>query len=328
MNAYMRIGTILANGALLLAAIGIPNAVAQPYPGRPIKMIVPFPPGGVTDVVSRIMAQKLSEGLGQQVVVENRAGAAGTVGADAAAKSPADGYTLFFGTTGTLASAPSLQPNLPYDPSKSFAPISQLTDSPFVVIVNATVPVKSLKELIDLARSKPGKLTYGTPGTGHVLHITGEMFKIATGVDLFHVPYKGAGPAMTDLVAGRIDIVFDTIAIHLPHIRSGRLRALAVASSRRIAQVPEVPTAAEAGLAGFELGAWFGLLAPRGTPNEIVRRLNAEVLKALAIPEVVEVFTKQGLQPAGSSPEQFATLIVEDIAKWTRAVRAAGIKIE
>ncbi len=328
MNATIRIGTILAAGVSLLAAIGISNAAAQPYPSRPVKLIVPFPPGGVTDIVGRIMAQKLSEGLGQQVFIENRAGAGGTLGADAAAKSPADGYTLFFGTTGTLASAPSLQPNLPYDPGKSFAPISQLTDSPFVVIVNASVPAKSLKELIELARSKPGKLTYGTPGTGHVLHIAGEMFKISAGVDLFHVPYKGTGPAMTDLVAGRIDIMFDPIAIHLPHIRSGKLRALAVASSRRIAQVPEIPTTAEAGLPGYEMGAWFGLLAPQGTPNEIVRRLNAEVLKALAIPEVIEVFTKQGLQPSGNSPEQFAALIADDTAKWTRAVKAAGIKIE
>ncbi len=313
--------------ALVLAALATAG-FAQPYPAKPVKLIVPFPPGGNTDVVGRLMAQKLTDAFGQQVVVENRAGAGGTIGAEAAAKSPADGYTLFFGTTGTLASAPALQPNLRYDPVKGFAPISTLANAPIVIIVSSAVPADSLARLIDLAKSKPGALKYGSAGTGHFVHIAGEMFRLATGVDLLHVPYKGVAPALVDLLGGRIDVMFDTVPQYEPHLQSGKVRALAVAHRNRLAQLPNLPTTAEAGLPGYELASWFGLLAPAGTPGDAVMRVNAEVVKALATREVVDTLVKLGLEPSSSSPQQYATLIVEEGARWRRVIREAGIKIE
>ena len=303
-------------------------ALAQPYPAKPVKLIVPFPPGGNTDIVGRLIAQKLSDGFGQQVYVENRGGAGGTIGAEAAAKSPADGYTLFFATTGTLASAPSMQPDLRYDPVKAFVPISTLANAPVVVLAAAEVPVKTLKELVEAARAKPGQLKFGSAGTGHFVHLAGEMFKIAAGIDMLHVPYKGVNAALTDMLGGRIELMFDAPAQYEPHLQSGKVRALAVASSKRLARLPDVPTTAEAGLPGYELASWFGLAAPAGTPAEAISRMNAEVLKALVAQDVVQTLNKLGLEPAGSSPQQYATMIAQDLAKWRRAVKAAGIKLE
>jgi tripartite-type tricarboxylate transporter receptor subunit TctC len=300
----------------------------QTYPARPVKLIVPFPPGGNTDIVGRLIAQKLTESLGQQVYIENRGGAGGTIGAEAAAKSPADGYTLFFATTGTLASAPSMQPDLRYDPVKAFAPISTLANAPVVVIVAAPLGVNTLQELIQTAKARPGQLKFGSAGTGHFVHLAGEMFKAAAGVDLLHVPYKGVNAALTDMLGGRIELMFDAPAQYEPHLQSGKVRALAVAHPKRLARLPNVPTTAEAGLPGYELASWFGLAAPAGTPAEVIVRVNAEVLKALATVEVVETLGKLGLEPAGSSPQQYATMIVEDLAKWRQAVKAAGIKLD
>jgi tripartite-type tricarboxylate transporter receptor subunit TctC len=310
-------------GALVSAA-----SLAQPYPAKPVKLIVPFPPGGNTDIVGRLIAQKLSDSLGQQVYVENRGGAGGTIGAEAAAKSPADGYTIFFATTGTLASAPSMQPDLRYDPVKAFAPISTLANAPVVVLAAAEVPAKSLKELVDMAKARPGQLKFGSAGTGHFVHLAGEMFKITAGVDMLHVPYKGVNAALTDMLGGRIELMFDAPAQYEPHLQSGKVRALAVASAKRLARLPDVPTTAEAGLPGYELASWFGLAAPAGTSAEAIAKLNAEVLKALTAQDVVQTLTKLGLEPAGSSPQQYAAMIVEDLAKWRRAVKAAGIKLE
>lgn len=304
------------------------SVLAQPYPAKPVKLIVPFPPGGNTDIVGRLIAQKLSDGLGQQVYVENRGGAGGTIGAEAAAKSAADGYTLFFATTGTLASAPSMQPDLRYDPVKAFAAISTLANAPVVVLAAAEVPVRSLKDLVDAAKAKPGQLKFGSAGAGHFVHLAGEMFKIAAGVEMLHVPYKGVNAALTDMLGGRIELMFDAPAQYEPHLQSGKVRALAVASPKRLARLPEVPTTAEAGLPGYELASWFGLAAPAGTPAEAISRVNAEVLKALAAQEVVQTLNKLGLEPAGSSPQQYAAMIVEDLDKWRRAVKAAGIKLE
>ena len=313
----------LVTGMLIAGSV-----LAQPFPAKPVKLIVPFPPGGNTDIVGRLIAQKLSDGLGQQVYVENRGGAGGTIGAEAAAKSPADGYTLFFATTGTLASAPSMQPDLRYDPVKAFAPISTLANAPVVVLAAAEVPVKSLKELVEAAKAKPGQLKFGSAGTGHFVHLAGEMFKTAAGVDMLHVPYKGVNAALTDMLGGRIELMFDAPAQYEPHLQSGKVRALAVASPKRLARLPDVPTTAEAGLPGYELASWFGLAAPAGTPAEAISRVNAEVLKALAAQEVVQTLNKLGLEPAGSSPQQYAAMIVEDLDKWRRAVKAAGIKLE
>jgi tripartite-type tricarboxylate transporter receptor subunit TctC len=313
---------------LVLGALIAGSVFAQSYPTKPVKLIVPFPPGGNTDIVGRLIAQKLSEGLGQQVYVENRGGAGGTIGAEAAAKSPADGYTLFFATTGTLASAPSLQPDLRYDPVKGFAPISTLANAPVVVLVASEIPVNSLKELVDAAKAKPGQLRFGSAGTGHFVHLAGEMFKIAAGVDLLHVPYKGVNAALIDMLGGRIELMFDAPAQYEPHLQSGKIRALAVASAKRLARLPDVPTSAEAGLPGYELASWFGLAAPAGTPGEAIARVNAEVLKALKAHDVVETLNKLGLEPAGSSPQQYAAMIAEDLARWRRTVKAAGIKLE
>ena len=312
--------------AAWLAVIGM--AAAQSYPTKPVKLIVPFPPGGNTDIVGRLIADKLSTSLGQQVYVENRGGAGGTIGAEAAAKSPNDGYTLFFSTTGTLASAPSMQPNLRYDPVKDFAPIATLANAPVVVLVRDDLPAKNLAELIQLAKAKPGTLKFGSAGTGHFVHIAGEMFKSVAHVDMLHVPYKGVSQALVDMLGGRIDVMFDAPAQYEPHLRTGKVRALAVAAPKRLSRLPDVPTTAEAGLPGYVLASWFGLAAPAGTPTETVNRINADVQKALAAPDVVETMAKLGLEPGGGTPRQYAEMIVDDLAQWRAAVKAAGIKLE
>ena len=317
---------MILRALLLLLVAG--SALAQPYPARPVKLIVPFPPGGNTDIVGRLIAQKLGDGFGQQVYVENRGGAGGTIGAEAAAKSPNDGYTLFFSTTGTLASAPSMQPGLRYDPIKDFAPISTLANAPVVVIIAAPLPPKTLAELVQLAKSQPGALKFGSAGTGHFVHVAGEMFKVAAGVDLLHVPYKGVAQALTDLLGGRIDLMFDAFAQYEPHLQSGKLRALAVANPTRLARLPDVPTTAEAGLPDYQLAAWFGLAAPAGVPREVVDRVNAETRKALAAADVRETLAKLGLEPGGSTPQEYAAVIADELGKWRRAVQAAGIKLE
>ena len=312
----------------LLVVLLAGSALAQPYPARPVKLIVPFPPGGNTDIVGRLLAQKLSDGFGQQVYVENRGGAGGTIGAEAAAKSPNDGYTLFFSTTGTLASAPSMQPNLRYDPIKDFAPITTLANAPVVVIIAASASPRNLGELVQLAKSQPGALKFGSAGTGHFVHIAGEMFKASAGVDLLHVPYKGVAQALVDLLGGRIDLMFDAFAQYEPHLQSGKLRALAVANPTRLARLPDVPTTAEAGLPDYVLASWFGLAAPAGTPREIIDRVNAEARKALAGADVREALAKLGLEPGGNSPQEYAAMIADELARWRQAVKAAAIKID
>ncbi len=319
---------ILTIVVAIAAAIAGSAALAQSYPVKPVRLIVPFPPGGNTDVLGRLMAQKLTDALGQQFFVENRAGGAGTIGADAAAKSPADGYTIFFGTTGALSSAPALRATLAYDPIKSFAPISLLAGAPVVVIVNSSMPVNTLKEFIEYAKARPGKLTYGSAGVGHFLHVAGEAFNAAAGVQLFHIPYKGVDQALQDMLAGRLDVMIDTIVIYAPHVQSGKLKALAVAQSKRLSRRPELPTTAEAGLPGYEFIAYFGLVAPAGTLADIVRRLNAEVVKALAAPDVIESLARMGLEPYPTTPEQYAALIADDLAKWKKLVGQIGIKLE
>src|SRR5437870_2582694 len=256
---------MLRLAVLFIALVG--SAMAQTYPARPVKLLVPFPPGGNTDIVGRLIAQKLSDSFGQQVYVENRGGAGGTIGAEAVAKSPNDGYTLFFSTTGTLASAPSLQPGLRYDPIKDFAPITTLANAPVVVIVAASLPPKNLRELIQMAKAQPGALKFGSAGTGHFVHIAGEMFKASAGVDLLHVPYKGVAQALVDLLGGRIDLMFDAFAQYQPHLQSGKLRALAVANPTRLSRLPDVPTTAEAGLPDYMPASWVGLAPPARTPR-------------------------------------------------------------
>jgi tripartite-type tricarboxylate transporter receptor subunit TctC len=315
-------------GVLCMAASAASIAQAPSYPARPVKMIIPIPPGGPPDIAGRIVAQKLTEGLGQQVVVENRPGAGGTIGAQAAALSPPDGHTVLLGSTGSLASSPGLYSNVGFDSRKSFAPISLIGIAPFVIVVNASTPAATLREFIEFARSKPGQINYASSGNGLPPHIVGESFKTATGLNLIHIPYKGVPAEIAALLSGDVQIVFEQLAPLLPHIRAGKLRPLAVAAAKRYSQLPDVPTAAEAGLPGYEWSAWTGLLAPRGTPVEIIARLNAETTKVLATREVRDILANQGIEPAANTPEQFAAFIDVEVEKWSRAVKASGAKID
>ena len=302
------------------------GAFSQGYPSRPVHLVVPFPPGGPTDIFGRVLGQKMSQELGQPVLIENRPGAGGTIAAELVAKAPGDGYTLFFGTSGTHGSAPALYPKLGYDPVKSFTPISLLINAPLLVAASGALPASSLKELIAYAKARPGKLSYGSGNLAG--NIVGEMFKIQSGIDMVHVPYKGAAPATTDLVADRVQMMFDLHTSFTAFLASGKVKALAVTSDKRLARLPEVPSTDEAGLPGFHFSVWFALFAPAGLPAAVLQRLNAETQKALATKEVKDAFANQGMEPAGSSPEQLAALMAEDIPKWTRAVQASGAKAD
>jgi tripartite-type tricarboxylate transporter receptor subunit TctC len=317
--------------ALVLAAascLGGAAALAQTFPARAVHLIVPFPAGGSSDLLGRALAKKLSESLGQQVIVENRAGASGTIGVGAVAKSPADGYTVGLGTVSTLGMAPVVRARPPYQLS-DFAPISLVASAPFLLVVSGSVQANSVRELIALAKAQPGRLNFASIGDGSLQHFSGEHFKALTGIDIVHVPYKGVAPALIDLLAGQVQMSFDVLAsFQVQNIQSGKLRALAVAGLARIAQLPAVPTMAEAGLPGFEVTAWFGLVAPAGTPREIIARLNAEVRKAVASSEMRETISAQGFEPSADSPEEFAALIRDEMARWAQVVRSSGFKAE
>jgi len=319
--------------ALLVAAsmaVAAPAHAQAPsaWPLKPVKLIVSYGAGGPPDVLGRILAQAMSEGLGQPIVIENRVGAAGTIGAEAAAKAPADGYTLLLASTTIMAIAPGLYPRLGYDPARDFAPIGQAVVAPFFVMVNAAVPATNVKELVDLLKSHPAEFYYGSSGNGTPLHIAGEMFKSATGVNIVHVPYKDIGPATADFLAGRFQIMFQQLAPLERYIRAGKVRPLVVADSRRLAQLPDVPSNVEAGLPGFDVVSWFGFVAPRGTPAEAVRRVNAELQRALAKQEVRDSLAKLGFEPVGGTPEEFAGFIARETAKWSRAIHASGAKVD
>ncbi len=318
----MRVARILA---CLLLATGCGAALAQAYPTKPVRMIVPYAAGGTTDVLARIVSEKLSLALGQQFVIEYRPGAGGTIGADAAAKAPNDGYTIVMGAPGSHSTAPSLYAKLAYDPVKDFAPIVHVANVPNSIIVHPSVPANSVTELIAYARANPGELTYGSAGTGATTHLTGELVALLTGVKLTHIPYKGSSQAMIDLLGGQIRMMFENLPGSAPQIRSGKIRGLAVTSLRRAAAFPDLPAVSET-LPGFEVVAWFALLAPAGTPPAIVSRLNAETDKALRMNDVRERIAQTGSEPVGGSPESFARFLAEDIAKWSRVIREAGIK--
>ena len=313
--------------ALLGAASVMPlQASAQAYPARPIRLIVPFTPGGTTDILARLLGNRLGETLGVQVVIENRGGAAGNIGAELAAKAKPDGYTLFMGHIGTLAVNPALYVKLPYDPVKDFAPISMVALVPSLLVVHPALPAKSVKELIALAKARPGKLSYGSTGTGGTPYLAVEYFKLLAKVDIVEVPYKGAAPLTTDLIAGEIALTITGIPALLPHVKTGRLRALAVSSAQRSRAVPELPTIAEAGLPGYEATAWYGLVAPAGTSRDIIAKLNAEVLAALKHPEVADRLQAEGAEPSGGTPEQFAAFIQAETTRWAKVIKATGVK--
>jgi len=304
------------------------TAWAQPYPSRPVRIIVPFVPGGNVDITARTVAPALGDALGQPVVVENRPGAAGMVGAQAMMSSPADGYTLMMGSNSSLAVAPNLYPSWPYDPVKGIAPISNLAITPFVLVVKLGLPAQSLAEFVKLAKEKPGQLSMASGGNGSSNHLVGELFQMMTGLKLSHVPYKGTGAALVDLAGGQVDLLFDQASSTVPNVRGGKIRALAVASSSRQSALPDTPTFAEAGLRDFEIDNFTGLVGPAGMPADAVARVHAAAVKALATPQVRERFASLGVQPVGDTPEQFGAVIREDLARWSRVIKSAGVKVE
>ncbi|MCG2594318.1 tripartite tricarboxylate transporter substrate binding protein [Ramlibacter sp. XY19] len=314
--------------ALLALAATVPFAAWAAFPDRPLRLVVPFPAGGAADLMARGLAQHLGEQLGQQVVIDNRGGAGGTLAAEIVARAPPDGYTLLFATMGTQAINPALYPKLRYDPLKDFAPIALTHITPRVLVVPATVRANSVAELVALAKARPGQISYGSAGNGSSSHLSGALFESLAGVDMVHVPYKGSAPLLTDLLAGRIDATFDSFTVYEEHIKSGRVRALAVTSRTRMAALPQVPTLAEAGLAGYEVSNWLGVLAPAGTPREVVAGLHAAVGRAMADAGMKRQLVALGIEPASSTPEEFAALIRSEIPKWARIVKASGAKVE
>ena len=314
--------------ALLLATASAAEDRAQPYPSRPIRLVVPFPPGGSTDILSRALGQKLAEGLGQPVVIDNRPGAGGSIGSEAAAKAAPDGYTLVMGQLGPLAVSPAIYRNLPYDPVKSFAPVSLMAIVPSVLVVNPQVPAASAAELIAYARANPGKLTYGSAGSGSTSHLTTEYFKLATGTDILHVPYKGVGPMLTDLISGQLSMGINGAPAVMPHVNSGRLRALAVTGLTRLPSLPQIPTLDESGVKGFDASGWYGILAPAGTPGAIVAKLNAEIRRIMQTPDLRARLDNEGAIPAAGSSEEFAAFIVAEIARWGAVLKRAGIEAQ
>jgi len=325
----MKRRTLLAALAASLAWAGAPVALAQTgYPAQPIRIVVPFPPGGATDIMARAAAQKMTEAWKAQVVVDNRPGAAGNIGSELVAKAAPDGYTLEMGTVGTHAINASLYAKMPYDHVKDFAPIVLVAAVPNVLVVHPSVPVNSVAELIAYAKANPGKLNFASSGAGTSIHLSGELFKVMAGVQMTHVPYKGSAPAVTDLLGGQVQLMFDNLPPSLPHIKSGRLRALAVTTADRAAALPDVPTIAESGLPGFEASSWFGLLAPAGTPREIITKINGEIARWVATPEAKEKMTSIGAIAKGGTPEDFARHIAEETAKWQKVVKESGAKVE
>jgi len=317
---------LLATGASLVASTAAAQVPA--YPTKPIRLVVPFPPGGPLDIVGRTIAQKLSEAWGQSVVVDNRPGAGGNIGADLVAKSPPDGYTILMGALSTHAVNPSLYAKMPYDAVKDFAPITLVAITPNVLVVNASLPVNSAREFVAYAKANSGKLAFGSGSNGSAGHLAGELFKVETATDIVHVPYKGGAPATQALLAGDTQFMFDNLANAMPQVKAGKLKALAVTTAERSKLAPELPTMAEAGLPGFDISTWFGLLAPAGTPKEVIAKWHAEVTKILNSPEMRERLTAQGAEPAPITPDQFAAFIQSEIPKYARIVRISGAKVD
>ncbi len=304
------------------------QAQAQEYPSKPIRMIIPFVPGGANDVFGRLAGIKITEALGQQVIVENRGGAGGSVGMELAAKAPPDGYTLVLGNIANLSVNPTLYRKLSYNPVTDLQPITLMAKLPSILVVHPSLPAKNIKELISLARAQPARLTFGTGGGGSGSHLTMELFKLQSKIDLVHIPYKGVGPAMIDLLAGQITMSFGAVPGVGPYVRSARLRGLGVTSAGRIAAYPDMPTVAQAGLPGFEATLWYGVLAPAGTPMPIINRLHATLIRAMQSPDMKERFVAEGAEQVGSTPQEFQAFIKSEIERWAVVVRASGMRAE
>ena len=326
----MLMGRALGIGSAALAALITSHyalAQAQGYPAKPVRLIVPFAPGGGTDITARAIALKLTEAWGQPVVTDNRAGANGTIGVDLAAKAPADGYTLTMISSSHSVNV-SLYSKLPYDLIKDLAPITQATSQPYALVAHPSVPAKSVKELIALAKTKPGTINYGSSGTGGLSHLSGALLASLAGINITHIPYKGGAPALTDVIGGQIQMLFSTILQSHAHIKAGRLRALAVTTAKRSAGAPELPTMQEAGVPGYEVAGWYGMLAPAKTPQAIIAKLNREIVQILRTPEMRERLSADGSEPVGSTPEQFGAHIKSEVEKWNKVVKEAGIRAE
>lgn len=315
--------------SLLLACTATGGVLAQAYPAKSVRMVVGFPPGGGTDVMARLVAPKMSESWGQQVVIDNRAGATGIIGTDLVAKAAPDGYTLLMGHVATNAIAASLFAKLPFDPARDFAPITRVSSVPHIVVVHPSLNVHTVKDLIALAKARPGQLTFPSAGNGSTPHLAGEIFKTMTGVNLVHVPYKGSGQSVQDLLGGQVQVAFDTTPAVLQYVKAGRLRPLAVSTLKRLASLPEVPTVAESGVPGYEVTTWYGLFAPAGTPPGIVRKVFTEVARIVRLPDIKERLDVLGTdETTNSSPEEFAALVKTDIEKYAKVVKAAGLRID
>ena len=318
----------LLAAAMALLALNASAQGAATYPTKPIKIVVPFPPGGATDILARAIGAELQKAFGQTVLIENKAGAGGNPGADMVAKSPPDGYTLVMATVGTHGINMALYSKMPYDAVKDFEPITLVAGVPNLLVVHPSVAAKNVAELTALAKAQPGKLNVASSGNGTSIHMAAELYKLMAGVDILHVPYKGSSFALTDLLGGQVQLMFDNMPSALPHVKAGKLRALAVTSPKRSSALPDIPTMDEEGLKGFDATSWFGLLAPAGTPKDIIAKLNAAAVKALTTPEMRERLASQGAEAVGNTPEQFAAFIKAEIEKWAKIVKASGARVD
>ena len=317
---------LLMAGAILLMAV-LP-AQAQSYPSKPIRIIVAYTPAGTTDILARAIGQKMSESWSQPVIVENRPGAAGNIGTELAAKATPDGYTLIMGTAGTHGINVSLYRKLNWHSLRDFAPVSLAAMVPNIMVVNNSLPIKSVKELIAYAKANPGKLSYGSPGNGSTAHLSMELFKSMTGTNLVHIPYKGSAGVLADVMGGQIAVTIDNMPVYLPQVKAGKIRALAVSPAKRSTAAPDIPTIAEAGVPGYDSGAWFGLLAPAGTPRAIVEKLSVETARILKLPDVSKRISELGAEPVGSTPAQFTALIKDEITKWAKVIKDANVELQ
>ena len=328
MQTTRRYVCVMLAGIVTMAFAAIAGAQTPSYPTKPIRLVVPFPAGGATDILARAVAQKLTEAWGQAVVVDNRPGAGGNIGSELVAKAAPDGYTLEMGTVGTHAINASLYAKMPYDHVKDFAPVILVAGVPNVLVVNPSVPANSVQELVAYAKANPGKLNFASSGSGTSIHLSGELFKVMAGVQMTHIPYKGSAQALQDLIGGQVQLMFDNLPPALPQIKSGKLRALGVTTAARSAALPDTPTIAESGLPGFEASSWFGVLAPAGTSPVIIAKLNAEIAKWLATPEAKEKLVAIGANIAGGTPEDFARHIAAETLKWAKVVKDSGAKVD
>jgi len=320
----MRSSRILLAGLVLAALCG--TAAAQNYPAKTVRMVVGYPPGGPTDVIARLVSQKLTQSLGQQVIVDNRPGASGMIGAELTVRAAPDGYTLLMVPV-TYAVTPSLFAKMTYDVEKDLAPVAQVAAAPFILVVHPTLPVKTVKDLITLDRRNPGQINFASASTGGMPHLAGELFNSMTGTKLVHIPYKGAAPATTDLISGQVTLMFNNMLSAMPQVKAGRLRAVAVTSTKRSAAAPELPTIAET-VPGYEASGWYGAFAPAATPRDIINRLNTEMNRAMKMPDVIQRLAGDGVEAVGTTPEQFAAYLKQEVAKWGKVVKASGAKAD